>query len=170
MESTNGFEDVDIFAAQRLDLEVTAQREQDYYREMSSFMAPIRMLVAATALLIALGGLLGGVNTMYAAFASRVREIGALQVLGLSPPGRGRLAAPGVDPAQRRGRRDRRPRGHAAARRHRDPHVHGGSFGLIVDGPVVTLALCSGLVLGIIGALPPAWRCLRLPVAQALRS
>ena len=82
LDSAAQFPDVEVFAAQRLDLEVTALRETDYYREMSAFLAPVRALVVVTALLIALGGVLGGLNTMYAAFAARAREIGALQVLG----------------------------------------------------------------------------------------
>jgi predicted lysophospholipase L1 biosynthesis ABC-type transport system permease subunit len=39
-------------------------------------------MVWATAALIAMGGLFGGLNTMYAAFAARVRELGTLQTLG----------------------------------------------------------------------------------------
>ena len=50
----------------------------------SSFFRPIQLMVWTTAILIATGGLLGGLNTMYAAFASRVRELGALQAMGYS--------------------------------------------------------------------------------------
>ena len=78
------FADVDAFSKQRLDLELVAMRETDYYDALSDFFRPIRAMVAATAVLIALGGLFGGLNTMYAAFASRVRELGALQAMGYS--------------------------------------------------------------------------------------
>lgn len=169
LDDPSKFGDVDAFAIQRLDLEITAMRESDYYREMSAFLAPIRTLVVATALLIALGGMLGGLNTMYAAFAARVREIGALQVLGFRRAGivvsllqeslllnmAGAIlgAALGLLLLDQ-----------VAIR------MSMGAFGLIVDGPVVGVALASGLVLGIVGTIPPAWRCLRLPVSQALRS
>ena len=44
-----------------------------------------------------------------------------------------------------------------------------GAFGLMVDAPVLAIGIASGVLLGLVGVLPPALRCLRLPVAQALR-
>ena len=76
------FAEVDLFAKSRLDLEVTALREREYYASIAAFYAPIRAMVLVTAGLIALGAVLGGLNTMYAAFAARVREVGMLQSLG----------------------------------------------------------------------------------------
>ena len=73
------FDDVEAFTAMRLDLETTAVRESEYYAQLAAFLAPIRMLVLITALLVAFGGALGGINAMYAAFASRVREAGTAQ-------------------------------------------------------------------------------------------
>ena len=35
------FSDVEVFAAQRLDLEISAMREMDYYRALTAFFAPI---------------------------------------------------------------------------------------------------------------------------------
>ena len=49
-------------------------------------------------------------------------------------------------------------------------HDDNGAFGLIVDHAVVLVALLAGVLLGIVGAIPPAVRCLRLPVAEALKS
>ena len=45
-----------------------------------------------------------------------------------------------------------------------------GAFGLVVDGPVIAVGLGAGLVLGLVGALPPAWRCLRLDIPVALKA
>ena len=70
------FADVDTFASKRLDLELIAMRETDYYRKLVDFYQPVGKLVWGTAMLVALGGIFGGLNTMYAAFASRIREIG----------------------------------------------------------------------------------------------
>ena len=39
--------DVQVFAAQRLDLEITAIAESDYYRSLARFFEPIRMMVLA---------------------------------------------------------------------------------------------------------------------------
>ena len=48
------------------------------------FYRPVRWVIGATAFLVSLAGLFGGLNTLYAAFAARVREIGMLQALGFT--------------------------------------------------------------------------------------
>jgi len=78
------FADVDLFAKQRLDLEIIALRESDYFANLGNFFAPIRLMVWITALLIAAGAVFGGLNTLYAAFASRIRELATLQAIGYS--------------------------------------------------------------------------------------
>ena len=45
-----------------------------------------------------------------------------------------------------------------------------GAFGLVVDAPVTLMGLGAGAALGLVGALPPAWRALGPPVAEALKS
>jgi ABC-type antimicrobial peptide transport system permease subunit len=45
-----------------------------------------------------------------------------------------------------------------------------GAFGLVIDSAVILLAIAAGCAVGIIGALPPAIRCLRLPITEALKS
>ena len=45
-----------------------------------------------------------------------------------------------------------------------------GVFGIRIDTLVVAGALATGLLLGVLGALVPAWRCLRLPIPEALRT
>jgi putative ABC transport system permease protein len=163
------FADVDAFCKQRLDLELIAMRETDYYAALSGFFRPIRAMVIATAVLIALGGLFGGLNTMYAAFASRVREVGALQAMGFS---RGAIVLSLVQESTL-----------ATTTGALLASVAGlfaldglavrfsmGAFGLIVDGPVLATGLMSGVLLGLIGALPPAWRCLRMPITEALKA
>ena len=163
------FDDVDAFAKQRLDLELVAMRETDYYAKLASFYRPIQLMVWATAGLIALGGLLGGLNTMYAAFASRVREIGALQSIGYA---RGAIVLSLVQESLL-----------AAAAGALVASVIGllvfdgihvrfsmGVFGLTIDSTALALGLAAGLALGVAGALPPAWRALRLPIAEALKA
>jgi putative ABC transport system permease protein len=163
------FDDVDTFARQRLDLELVALRETDYYAGLSDFYRPIAAMVWITALLIATGGLLGGLNTMYAAFASRVRELGSLQAIGyprhaliLSLAQESVLAtAAGALLAAAIGKLllD----GLAVS-------FSMGAFALLFDSTVLAIGLGAGLLLGVIGSLPPAWRCLRLPIAEALKA
>jgi putative ABC transport system permease protein len=163
------FDDVDVFARQRLDLELVAMRERDYYASLASFYAPIRAMVWVTALLIAGGAALGGLNTMYAAFAGRIREVGALQAIGYS---RRAIvvslvqesiltAAAGTLLAALAG---------LVILDGVTVQFSTGVFGLLVDAPVLALGLMAGLFLGLIGALPPAARCLRLSIPEALKA
>lgn len=163
------FEDVAAFAAQRLDLELVAVRESDYYASLGRFYRPVRAMVWATAVLIALGGLFGGLNTMYAAFAARVRELGTLQTLGfprraiavsflqesLLATSAGALLAALVGLTLLDG---------VAVR------FSMGAFALLMDAPVVVGGLLAGAGLAVVGILPPLWRCLRLPIVEALRA
>jgi len=45
-----------------------------------------------------------------------------------------------------------------------------GVFQLVVDHRVMLFGVISGLLMGLIGALPPAWRCLRMPITEALKA
>lgn len=163
------YEDVAVFAARRLDLELVATRESDYYAGLARFYQPVRAMVWGTVLLIALGGLFGGLNTMYAAFASRVRELGTLQTLGFSrtaivvsflqesllATAAGGLVAAAISLALLDG---------IAVR------FSMGAFALNVDAVVLLTGLGAGAAMATIGILPPLWRCLRLPIVEALRT
>jgi putative ABC transport system permease protein len=163
------FADLDAFTKQRLDLELTAIPETEYFASIMKFYKPVHMMVWSTALLIALAGLLGGANTMYAAFATRVREIGTLESLGFT---RGAIVISLLQESLL-----------TAAAGTLIASVLGlllingiavrfsmGVFELVVDHRVILTGLLAGLVIGIIGALPPAWRCLRLPIPEALKA
>ncbi len=162
-------DDVAVWCAQRLDLELVAMRESDYYAGLLAFYRPVRAMIWATAALIALGGLFGGLNTMYAAFAARVRELGALQTLGFSRgaimvsffqesllvTSTGGLLAAAIGLAALNG---------LAVR------FSMGAFSLVLDAPVVLGGLAAGAGLALLGIIPPLWRCLRLPIVEALRT
>ena len=166
---TGTFADAELFWARRLDLELVALRESDYYANLQRFYAPLRAMVWVTALLIAAGGVFGGLNTMYAAFAARVRELGSLQSLGFSRRAillslvqeSVLITAGGTLP------------GAAVAMAWLDGlgvRFSTGALTLVVDGPVLTIGLLAGLALGLVGAIPPAWRCLRMPIPEALKA
>lgn len=163
------FADADLFAKSRLDLEITAMREGDYYASIASFYGPIRIMIIVTAALIATGGILGGLNTMYAAFAARVREVGMLQALGYTrvaivmslaeesvfSAACGALIGAAIGFSLLNG---------LAVR------FSMGAFAITIDAPVLLIGLLGGLVVGFVGAIPPAIRCLRLPITEALKS
>ena len=163
------FADADLFAKSRLDLEITVIRESDYYASIAAFYGPIRAMVIVTAILIASGGILGGLNTMYAAFAARVREIGMLQALGFT---RLAIVANLTEESV-----------FASACGALIGAVLGvflldglavkfsmGAFALTIDAPVLLVGILGGLLVGLVGAIPPAIRCLRLPITEALKS
>jgi putative ABC transport system permease protein len=166
---TGTFGDADLMAKSRLDLELSAVRERDYYASLSAFMRPIRIMIVATAVLIAIGGILGGLNTMYASFAARVREVGMLQALGFS---RGAIVLSLCQESL-----------FAAACGSLIGAVVAllaldglavrfsmGAFALTLDAPAMLAGLLVGLAVGLVGAIPPAIRCLRLPIPEALKS
>jgi putative ABC transport system permease protein len=161
--------DVELFAKTRIDLELTTTPEQAYYARLSQFFAPIRIVAWVTAGLIGIGGLFGGLNTMYAAFASRVREIGTLQSLGYR---RGAIVVSLVQESVLA-----TAAGSLLAATLALLVLDGlavrfsmGAFGLRVDSAAMIVGLTSGLTLGLVGSLPPALRCLRLSIPTALKS
>ncbi len=162
-------EDVSIWCAQRLDLELVAIPEREYYASLMTFYRPIRAMIWVTATLIALGGLFGGLNTMYAAFAARVRELGALQTLGYS-----RRAL--VISLLQESVLTTSAGGVAAAvvalvlLNNLAVRFSMGAFALTIDAPVLLGGLFAGFALAIVGVIPPALRCLRLPITEALRA
>ena len=162
-------DDIEVFAATRLDLELTSLSETGYYSQLAAFFRPIELMVLITAVLIAIGGVMGGLNTMYAAFASRVREIGSLQVLGYS---RGAIAIALVQEsilASSIGALLACGLG-LLILDELTVRFSMGVFGITVDAAVLALGMAAGLVLGVIGATVPAWRCLRRPIPEALRA
>jgi len=160
---------VDMFAKQRLDLELSAVRESTYYAKLSSFYQPIRSMTWVTACLIAAGAIFGGFNMLYAAFASRVRELATLQAIGFSRTAifisivqesllatlTGFLLAAFLAITLLEGV---------------SVSFSMGTFTLTLNAKITVAALITGVLLGFMGAIPPAIRCLGAPLPRALRS
>lgn len=160
--------DVELFTRQRLDLELSAVSEKAYYGRLAAFYAPVRWMTWATALLIAAAAFLGGLNTIHAAFAARVREVATLQAIGFSRPAiyasflqeslmtaalgtlLGALAVVGL-------------------LSDRVVHLSAGAFALDCGPDTLAVGLAAGALLGLLGTLPPALRCLKPALPQALR-
>ncbi len=163
------FADVEVFTLQRLDLELVALRESDYYAKLSDFYTPLRAMTWVTAALVAAGAVFGGLNTLYAAFSSRIREMGTLQAVGFKRPAlllsllQESLLATML--------------GALVATAFVLWFADGitvpfsiGTFAIDISPSVLAIGLIGGFVLAIIGALPPAWTCLRPNLPVALRS
>jgi putative ABC transport system permease protein len=169
METPDDFSEADLFSKQRLDLELSAIRESDYYANLTRFFAPLRMMTWITAGLVAAGAVFGGLNTLYAAFASRIRELATLQAIGFTRRVilfslvqeslvaclAGTLAASLLALWLLDGL---------------TVPFSIGAFTIAITPQVVVAGLLTGSLLGILGALPPALRCLRPPLPVALRS
>ncbi len=169
LESPKQFASADLFAKQRLDLELSALTEQGYYEQLSGFFAPIRGMTWLTAGLIAAGAIFGGFNMLYAAFASRIRELATLQAIGYSRRAvfislvqesllatlTGTFCAAVAAVLLLEGR---------------TVYFSIGAFHLTLSAGVVLTGLSMGALLGVFGAIPPAIRCLGAPLPNALRS
>ncbi|MEX2577977.1 MAG: ABC transporter permease [Verrucomicrobiales bacterium] len=169
LESADGFKEADLFSRQRLDLELVAMRESDYYAKLAGFYGPLRGMTWLTAGLVGAGAIFGGLNMLYAAFAGRIRELATLQAVGfrrrailLSLVQESLLAT---------------LLGTLLAAFLAVVLLEGvtipfsiGAFRLLLPLPVLGLGLIVGVLLGSIGALPPAIRCLGAPLPIALRS
>lgn len=163
------FEDVQVFTLQRNDLELSAIREDRYYDKLSIFYQPIKMMTWVTAILVSAGAIFGGLNTLYAAFASRIREMATLQSIGYTRKAlltsliqesllatlTGTLLAFILAYFLLDGR---------------TVPFSIGTFTLTITPLVIFTGLLAGIFLGTIGTLPPALRCLSPSLPKALRS
>ena len=167
--STDYIPDIDAFTKQRLDLELVAIQETEYYAKLSKFYAPIRWMAWLCAILLSIGAVFGGLNTLYAAFSARIREFGAMQAIGFSRKAIlisltqescvtafiGSCCAFLIS---------------TAFLQDLTFPFSIGVFILEFDSSILIIGLVTGISLGIIGGLPPAWNCLRPTLPETLKS
>lgn len=169
LDNPDDFSEADLFTKQRLDLELSALRESDYYARLGLFFRPLRGMTWITAALIAAGAIFGGVNTLYAAFASRVREMATLQAIGF---GRSSLLASLVQESTLACLTGTLL-GSLLAMLLLDGRTVPfsiGAFTLEIGPEVALTGVLTGLLLGLLGAIPPAIRCLKPALPTALRA
>jgi ABC-type antimicrobial peptide transport system permease subunit len=169
LASGAAFADVDEFCKERLDLELQATPETSYYESLQRHYRPVRMLAWLIVVIIAAAGVFSGMNVMYGAVAGRVRELATLQTLGfvrraiaLSLIQEGVLLA--ALASLTAGVVAILVVGEAAVR------FTMGAFTLSVDGTTLLLGFGTGLVIGVVGSIPPALRALRLPIVDGLKA
>ena len=163
------FGEIDEYLKTRLDLEMAATPEAAYYASLQRHYRPVRVLAWLMVGLIAGSGVFAGLNTMYGAVVGRVREIATLQTLGfvrraiaLSLIQEGVLLAATAS---------------LLAAFLALSLLNGlairftmGAFVLRIDSFALALGCGTGLLLGVVGALPPALRAMRMPVAESLKA
>jgi putative ABC transport system permease protein len=163
------FADLDEFCKERLDLELQATQETKYYESLERHYGPVRLLAWLIVLIIAGAGVFSGMNIMYGAVTGRVRELATLQTIGfvrraiaLSLIQEGVLLAAlasliagviGVLVVQG-----------VAVR------FTMGAFSLNVDSITLLIGFGTGLLIGVMGSVPPAIRAMRLLVVEGLKA
>ncbi|NWK54264.1 FtsX-like permease family protein [Verrucomicrobiaceae bacterium N1E253] len=163
------FDDVHVFTLQRNDLELAAIRESDYYAKLSKFYQPIKVMTWVTAALVSAGAIFGGLNTLYAAFASRIREMATLQSIGYT---RKALLLSLIQEsllATMTGTLSAFLLAYFLLDGLTVPFST-GTFSITLSPLVIGVGLIAGILLGTLGPLPPAIRCLAPPLPKALRS
>ena len=169
MDSPDRVADVDLFCRERVDLELKAVSESDYYADMQKHYKPVRMLGWVVVALVAGSGIFAGLNTMYGAVVGRARELATLQAIGFRRRAilltlvqeatllacAGALIACILGLTMVDG---------AAIR------FTMGAFMLKVDSVGISVACGVAVLLGVVGAIPPALKAMRLPVAEAIKS
>ncbi|MEE9311885.1 MAG: FtsX-like permease family protein [Planctomycetota bacterium] len=150
----------------RQDIQVTAVPEQEYYRGLAEGFERVIYLAVMLAVIAMIGGLVSGMNTMYASVLGRVREIGTLKTLGFSPGAiiksflvesvliavigglLGCLAAWQVNGLQAK--------------------VAQGAMELHIDEYALAAGMCVAIFIGVMGALIPARKGARMKIPDAL--
>jgi ABC-type antimicrobial peptide transport system permease subunit len=160
---------LELFCLERLDLELQSMPEVDYYATLQKDYGPVRMLAWLVVLLVSGAGVFAGLNTMYASVVGRIRELATLQTIGFARRAvLVGLIQEGVILA-------------AAASllatlvaltfvNEAAVRFTMGAFSLKIDEAAVLIGCGVGLVVGIIGAVPPAIRALRMPVVDGLKA
>jgi len=161
--------DATLFCKERVDLELQAVPEVAYYAALQKHYKPVRMLAWIVVILVASAGVFAGLNTMYGAVAGRVRELATLQAVGFR---RFAVLASLVQEASLLS-----VTASLAASALALTLVDGaavrftmGAFALRIDSVAVLLGCGSGLMLGVLGAMPPAWKAMRISVVEGIKA
>lgn len=166
---TADFQDLNLFCKERIDLELQAIRQTDYFATLRKDYAPVRWLAWLVVSLIAGAGVFVGLNTMYGSVVGRIRELATLQTIGFSRRAAilsvvqegtilamtGALIASVMAYGLANG---------AAVR------FTMGAFELQIDSLTLLIGNGIALCLGAGGALPPAIKIFRLSVVDGLKA
>ncbi|WP_430454164.1 ABC transporter permease [Rhodopirellula europaea] len=161
--------EVQLFCKERLDLELRAIRETEYYASLQQHYKPVRVLAWFVVVLVSGAGVFAGLNMMYGSVAGRIREIATLQAIGyrrfailLSVVQEGVLLAAAGSLLS----------GAFALLLLNGMAVRFtmGAFTLRIDSVAILIGCGVGILLGVLGSLPPALKALREEVATGLKA
>jgi len=165
----NDFSNLELFCVERLDLELQTMPELEYYAALQKDYRPVRILAWLVVLLVSGAGVFAGLNTMYGSVVGRIRELASLQTIGfvrrallISLIQEGVILAAAASLLATV----------AALLFVNNAAVRFtmGAFSLRIDDVALIIGCGVGLLLGILGAVPPAIRALRMPIVDGLKS
>ena len=161
------FADLDLFCKERREFQ--AIREPEYYEALRKDYQPVRMLAWLLAGLVAGAGALAGLNTMHGAVVGRTAELSVLQTVGFS---RRAIFFSLVQEGVFLAAVASLLASALAITLVNDSAVRFtmGAFSLQVDSMAVLIGCGTGLLLGLLGAVPPSIRALRMPIIDALKT
>ncbi|OYW24606.1 MAG: ABC transporter substrate-binding protein, partial [Planctomycetales bacterium 12-60-4] len=161
--------EVELFCKERTDLELRAIRETGYYVTLQQHYKPVRLLAWMVVLLVSGAGIFAGLNMMYGAVAGRVREIATLQAIGYR---RRAILISLIQEGVLLSAAGSLVSGFIALTLLNGMAVRFtmGAFTLRIDGVAILIGFGVGLLLGVVGALPPALKALRAEVAASLKA
>lgn len=161
--------DVELFCKERVDLELQAVAEADYYASLQKHYQPVRMLGWVVVVLVAGAGVFAGLNTMYGAVVGRVRELSTLQAIGYR---RRAIAISLIQEAVLLSMTASLLAAVTALFLVNGTAVRFtmGAFALRVDSTALLVGCGTGLLLGLIGAIPPALKAMNYAVVDGLKA
>jgi ABC-type antimicrobial peptide transport system permease subunit len=169
LEPQSPVAEIELFCKERTDLELRALAETDYYRSLQRYYRPVRILAWLVVVLVAGAGVFAGLNMMYGAVAGRVREIATLQAIGYR---RWAILLSIVQESVLLAAAASLIAGACALVLLNGLAVRFtmGAFTLRIDSVAILAGCGVGLLLGVLGALPPAIKALRVQVAASLKA
>ena len=154
-------------------LTADAVAETDYYASQTSVAMPIMIIGGVVSVLLGIGAVFGAMNTLYAAVATRVREIAMLRALGFS---RFSVVVAFLIEALLlalmggiAGCLLAIPFNGLATGTMNWFTFSEAAFAFEISIGLLLFGIAFALVMGFVGGLPPAFRAARRPIASTLR-
>lgn len=154
-------------------LSLHAMPEREFYADQNQLANQVQSYGMMVAMMLAIGAVFGGMNTMYAAVARRSREIGVLRALGF---GRGNVLASFIAESAMLGLLGGIAGeligivvAAATGLNSRMMNVGIFIFKFHLGAHAFTAGLIAGVLIGVIGGLLPAWRAAGIGINESLR-
>jgi ABC-type lipoprotein release transport system permease subunit len=169
LEPNSSTAELELFCKERTDLELRAIAETEYYRTLQKHYQAVRVLAWLVVLLVSGAGVFAGLNMMYGAVAGRVREIATLQAIGFR---RRAILLSIIQEGVLLSATSSLIAGLIALTLLNGAAVRFtmGAFVLRIDSMAILIGCGVGVLLGVLGSLPPAIKALRAEVAVSLKA